>query len=74
MSPKKLTVKGIIGNTQGVKRAASPEPNASIEKDQSSCIVFYFFLIVQLFDVDISNLLFFCSFLFCIDQKRNKKI
>jgi hypothetical protein len=73
-SPKKLR---IIRNTRGVRRAASPEPNASIEKDQSSCIVFNFFLIVQLFGVDyeLSFILLFLSLLtfhFALMQNETK--
>ena len=32
---KKLTVIGIIGNTQGVNKAANPEKNAIMKIDQS---------------------------------------
>ena len=37
--PKKLTVNGTIGKTQGVSSAANPAPNAKRKKDHSSDIL-----------------------------------
>lgn len=46
---KKLTVSGIIGNTQGVNNAAKPEPNAKIINDQRLSIVVLLGLRIELF-------------------------